>query len=76
MMQSQKENDLHAASKEELESGEGSSVLNSYTDILTGETGQLFACHPLVDAGVEELIQPVDVIGYNYFAGRHTHEIR
>lgn len=75
-MQSQKENDLHAASKEELESGEGSSVLNSYTDILTGETGRLFACHPLVDAGVEELIQPVDVIGYNYFAGRHTHEIR
>lgn len=74
-MLSAKSNQLHAASKEELESGEGSSALNSYTDILTGEIGQMFACHPFVTAGVEELIQPLDVIGYNYFAGRHAFEI-
>lgn len=75
-MESQKTEQLHAADKEELESGEGSSTLNSFTDLLTGQIGKAFACHPLVTAGVEELIQPMDVIGYNYFAGRHTHEIR
>lgn len=75
-MQSQKTAKLHAAEKEELESGEGSNALNSFTDLLTGQIGKAFACHPLVTAGVEELIQPMDVIGYNYFAGRHAYEIQ
>lgn len=75
-IRSKKTEELSAVDKDELESGEGSNVLNSVTDVLTGEVGRAFACHPLVSAGVEELIQPMDVIGYNYFAGRHAYEIQ
>ena len=75
-MQSHNTDQLHATDKEELESGDGSSALNNFTDLLTGQIGKAFACHPITTAGMETLIQPMDVIGYNYFAGRHAFEIQ
>ena len=41
--------------REQMESGEGSSGLNSYTDLLVGEVGNAFACHPIMTEMLEEL---------------------
>lgn len=52
----------------------GSNGLNRFTSLLVGEVGNAFACHPAVTEALQECMQPLDVMGYNYFAGRHAFE--
>ncbi len=82
--ESEKSSDFQTRSQNAAESnaaadGEGedagSNGLNQMTDLLVGETGNRFAAHPAVAEAVDECMQPLDVMGYNYFGGRHAIEI-
>ncbi|HIT90093.1 MAG TPA: DUF4982 domain-containing protein [Candidatus Merdenecus merdavium] len=53
---------------------EGASALNSMMALMTGETADMLACHPLMTECIEEASQAMDITGLNYLTGRHVLE--
>lgn len=53
---------------------EGASALNGMMALMTGESGDAVACHPLMTESIAESSEAMDIIGLNYLTGRHVLE--
>ena len=53
---------------------EGASALNGMMALMTGESGDAVACHPLMSESIAESSEAMDIIGLNYLTGRHVLE--
>ena len=56
------------------ESEEGANALNGMMALMTGESGDAVACHPLMTDSIAEFSEAMDIIGLNYLTGRHVLE--
>ena len=46
--------------------------LNGMMALMTGESGDAVACHPLMTESIAESSEAMDIIGLNYLTGRHV----
>lgn len=71
--------ELREAQKKQAEASgeggeEGASALNGMMALMTGESGDAVACHPLMTESIAESSEAMDIIGLNYLTGRHVLE--
>lgn len=52
----------------------GSNALNSMMDLLSGESGDALAAHPLMTEALSGCSDSCDIVGLNYLTGRHLLE--
>lgn len=53
---------------------DGSNELNAMMSVMLGDFADAIATHPIMDDTLDEVVEAMDIAGYNYLTGRHERE--